>query len=200
MIKESKKIEFTEYNFLELLVSVLRNKLHNSIINKSELEKMLADYYDKPEFKVLFSDIIRKAGLDYKYVDLSESFLKAQTWGLLQLLEESPLDMRYIINISDEESEKVINKFDTTKTSAMLTLVESINKRKILETEYEPIQITDETRKYVLENPDKFIDCPPRIRTGNFYTDEEAENYINESLNRSLPDDKPKVRKKKKDQ
>lgn len=61
-----------------------------------------------------------------------------------------------------------------------------INK-DIIFMDFKPIKITEETRNYVIENPMKHLNCPPRIRMGKFYTDEEYERYIEESLNRPLP-------------
>lgn len=58
---------------------------------------------------------------------------------------------------------------------------------EILFADFKPIKITEEMRKDVLEHPEKYINCPPRIRMGKFYTDEEYERYIEESLNRPLP-------------
>lgn len=127
MNKECTKIKFTEYNFLELFVAVLEVNNLNPIIDKFELEEILADCYDKSEFKILFGDIIRKVKLDYNHVDLNDSFLKAQTWGLLQLLEDSSSTMKYIINISKEQAEQIIKSSDTAKMLTMFKLVENIN-------------------------------------------------------------------------
>ena len=61
-----------------------------------------------------------------------------------------------------------------------------INK-DIIFMDFKPIKITEETRKYVIENPMKHLNCPPRIRMGKFYTDEEWEAYVKKSLKRPLP-------------
>ena len=53
--------------------------------------------------------------------------------------------------------------------------------------DFKPIKITEEMRKDVLEHPEKYINCPPRIRMGKFYTDEEKEEYLKKSLKRPLP-------------
>ena len=67
--------------------------------------------------------------------------------------------------------------------------------QEILFADFKPIKITEEMRKDVLEHPEKNINCPPRIRMGKFYTDEEYERYIEESLNRTLPGDKKNEKK-----
>ena len=61
-----------------------------------------------------------------------------------------------------------------------------INK-DIIFMDFKPIKITEETRKYVIENPMKHLNCPPRIRMGKFYTDEEWKAYVKKSLKRPLP-------------
>ena len=61
------------------------------------------------------------------------------------------------------------------------------NKIRILDKEYEPLKITEETRREVLEHPEKYADCPARIRMGLFYTDEEYEKYVDEVLSKPLP-------------
>lgn len=60
---------------------------------------------------------------------------------------------------------------------------------KLLFEDFKPIKITEEMRKDVLEHPNKYVNCPPRIRMGLFYTDEEREKYIEESLRNPLPGD-----------
>lgn len=57
------------------------------------------------------------------------------------------------------------------------------------------IKITEAMRKDVLEHPERYINCPPRIRMGNFYTDEEYERYAEESLSKPLPGDEKKGKK-----
>lgn len=63
-----------------------------------------------------------------------------------------------------------------------------INKN-ILFVDVKPISITEAMKKDVSKHPEKYINCPPRIRMGKFYTDEELEKYIEDSLNRHLPGD-----------
>lgn len=71
-------------------------------------------------------------------------------------------------------------------------------KKQILEKEFKPLSITEETRKDVLEHPKIYLNHDVRTFMGLFYTDEEKENYIEESLNRPLPGDEkgPKMVKK----
>lgn len=82
-----------------------------------------------------------------------------------------------------------IRKFPKEVDEALKKL-ESLKRIAILEASYPKFEITEETRKYVLEHPQQFLDCDSvRIRTGKFYTDEEYEQRKNEILSRPLPSD-----------
>ena len=61
------------------------------------------------------------------------------------------------------------------------------DKDDVLFEDVEPVKITKETRQHVLEHPELYSSCPARIRNGQFYTDEEYEQYVEESLNKPLP-------------
>lgn len=52
---------------------------------------------------------------------------------------------------------------------------------------HQKVKITDKTKEDVLSHPEKYTDCDARIRLGKFYTDEEYERYVEESLSRPLP-------------
>lgn len=80
-----------------------------------------------------------------------------------------------------------IRKFPKEVDEALKEL-EKLKKIAILEAPYQKVEITEETRKYVLEHPQQFLDCDSvRIRTGKFYTDEEYEQRRNEVLSHPLP-------------
>lgn len=59
--------------------------------------------------------------------------------------------------------------------------------REIIDMDYPPLKITEETRRKVLENPVRHLNCPVRIRMGKFYTDEEWEKRENKVLSMKLP-------------
>lgn len=61
--------------------------------------------------------------------------------------------------------------------------------------DFKLFKVTEKLRKEILDNPEKYSDCSPRVRMGLFYTDEEKEKYIEESLERPLPGDKIKCKK-----
>ena len=70
-------------------------------------------------------------------------------------------------------------------------------RRAILEAEYPRVRITEETRQYIIDHPEKFINCDVRIRAGKIYTDEEFDKMVIESLNRPLPGEEgPSLRRK----
>ena len=57
----------------------------------------------------------------------------------------------------------------------------------ILFQDFEPIQVTEATRQHVLDHPEMYQNCPPRIRQGQFYTDDEYERRAEEALSTPLP-------------
>lgn len=59
-----------------------------------------------------------------------------------------------------------------------------------MEYSFPEFHFTEEMKTGVLENPEKYTKCDARICTEKFYTDEEYEDKILESLNRSLSGDK----------
>ena len=67
--------------------------------------------------------------------------------------------------------------------------------KNILFEDFKPIEITEAMRRDVLEHPERYTNCPPRIRMGNFYTDEEYKQYVEESLNKPLPGDVKSAKK-----
>ena len=66
---------------------------------------------------------------------------------------------------------------------------------KYLYKNFKPIKVTEALREEILNNPLKYSNCESRIRMGLFYTDDEKEKYIEESLERPLPGDKIKCKK-----
>lgn len=69
-----------------------------------------------------------------------------------------------------------------------------MNDKKInytyLFTDFKPVSITEAMKEDIKKNPGKYTGCPVRIREGMFYTDEELDKYIEDSLKRKLPDEK----------
>lgn len=64
------------------------------------------------------------------------------------------------------------------------------DKKDYLFKDFSEFKVTEETRKYVIENPQKYSNCDVRIRMGKFYTDKEYQRKIEEGLNRELPGQK----------
>ena len=105
------KPKISEYDFLRLLSSTMIMQKQNIIIRKYDLEKKLYDFYDNPDFQLLFEDICRKKSIDNNYVDLNTAFQSAITFGLLILIKGNG-DIRFIINITEEEATKISSEFN----------------------------------------------------------------------------------------
>lgn len=60
----------------------------------------------------------------------------------------------------------------------------------IMNYEYPSLKLTEETKREVLEHSERYANCEPRIRMGLFYTAEEKERHIKDSLKQLLPGEK----------
>lgn len=186
MEKEYAKTKFTEYQFLELFLAILKKQTSFSIIDKKTLEEVLFDYYNNPDFKLLFEDIARINQIDNKRVNLEDSFMAAIICGELTHINDSTTG-RYINSIYEEELKRIISNYDNDKIQAMKELVEKVYPKYIMNLEYSHFQITEETRQNVLNHPERHLNCPLRVFMGRIYTDEEWETRSKEMLSRELP-------------
>lgn len=64
------------------------------------------------------------------------------------------------------------------------------DKKDYLFEDFPEFKVTEETRKDVIENPQKYSSCDVRIRMGKFCTDEEYQRKIEVGLSRELPGQK----------
>ena len=69
---------------------------------------------------------------------------------------------------------------------------DAVKKEDMLFKDFPQLHITEATKKEVLEHPERYVNSDVRTHMGMFYTDEEREQYIEESLNRPLPGGKEK--------
>ena len=121
------KPKISEYNFLRLFSSTTIMKKQGIIIKKCDLEKKLYDFYDNPDFHFLFEDICKKEGIDNNFVDLNIAFQTASTFGLLTLIQDSDSDIKYLINVTEEEAIKISSEFDHNEIIAMNKLCDELN-------------------------------------------------------------------------
>lgn len=61
------------------------------------------------------------------------------------------------------------------------------DKKDYLFEDFPEFKVTEETKKDVIANPQKYSGSDVRIRMGKFYTDEEYQRKIEEGLSRELP-------------
>ena len=69
------------------------------------------------------------------------------------------------------------------------------DRKKILEIDYPKFVVTEQTRKDVLDHPQRCAGSDIRIRMGKFYTYEEYEKYVEEVLSRPLPGEEKQPKK-----
>lgn len=187
MIKEIHVPSFSKHRFLLLLVSIMKTQRYGIIIKKNELEKDLYSFYDKPEFNFLFEDIDLKQGIDTNLVVLNEAFNVASIYGLLTRIDDSSNDLKYVINITVEEANEIISECKSEEVSAMAKVLDKIRCRKILETPYKKLVVTDKTIEDIKKHPQFYVGAPFRIATGKIYTTEEFNKRSDRVLSEKLP-------------
>ena len=114
MDKNSKSIDFSDYQFLRLLSSVIVLKRQQQILVNHELEKQLYEYYKMSEFKILFQDICGKEDYINKensFVDLNSAFQTAYAWGLMDPLQDAG-GLKSIIQLTSEEALSTACEYD----------------------------------------------------------------------------------------
>ena len=119
-MKNGKPIK--EYNFLRLFCSTTIKGSYNIVIDRNDLQYGLYDFYDKEEYKLLFEDIVRSNKVDNKYVDLSGGFLTGFAYGLLSMVNAGGTS-KYLINMSEEDSLKELDKYTEEEKLAASSLV-----------------------------------------------------------------------------
>lgn len=190
MIKKDGKARMSEYRFLELFVSTMVIEKKGMIIEKSKLERNLLKVYDNEDLHFLFEDICKKGSFDNSYVDLSEAFQTAQTFGLLTVIHDTSKDIKYVINVSEKDAHGIASNFNGNEMLAMIELIKQINTK----TDYETL-VESQTnyllylKKLAEDNPEeaKKIATESLIRSGIIDTNGKLKPpYNGENVN---PDD-----------
>ncbi|MBQ3021173.1 MAG: hypothetical protein IJD92_03010 [Bacilli bacterium] len=109
--------------------------------------------------------------------------------GLIELVDvkryKKIVDEKGNILYDDYENVKKVDANDYEKE---LRFADERKRANILfEDTYKKPIITKQTRENILNSPNLYSNCDIRVRMGKFYTDEEKEKYIEESLKRPLP-------------
>lgn len=136
MSKKHASDNFSDYQFLELYIALLKKENKNLVISTNELETTLVSFYNNDEYKPLFYglDMVNEANLEY--VDLGRAFLVAFTWGLLNLVEDATFEIKYNINITDKEADDILSMHTEENVKLMKKLVSEITFNKDLLDEY----------------------------------------------------------------
>lgn len=129
MKKEYARPEFSEYDFLELLTAITLIDGHGYVINKSELEKKLVNYYDNEKYHFLFEDVIIKEDDDNKHLDLGWAFFVALVAGLLVLIRDNSKEQKYVIKITEKDAYDILSRCKGNETIIMSQLLKEMNKK-----------------------------------------------------------------------
>ena len=125
MDKRQAKVEFSEYDFLALLLAVKNEVGENPIVNITELEEELFPFATNEEYKDLFEDIIVRDNIDKKYVYFRDSIVQAAVTGMLTIIIDGSDDYKIINNLSEDES-KLIIADSTNKVNKMKCMLLNI--------------------------------------------------------------------------
>ena len=124
-----KKPRISEYKFLELFVSTMVVEKRGMVISKTKLQHDLVKVYDNRNLHFLFEDVCKRESVDDSYVDLNEAFLNAQALGLLTMVHDVDKDIKYIINLSEQDAHDLISHFNGNEMYAMIYLINQINNK-----------------------------------------------------------------------
>lgn len=127
-----------------------------------------------------------KNALQEKYEKYERTYEEQEE--IKALIEKQIRDISLTIIELKEEQQVLKRMISTNKLERPVEEKEnSKGQEDILFQDFLQLHITEETKRDVLEHPEKYDTCDARIRMGMFYNDEEKERYIEESLNRQLP-------------
>ncbi|MBQ9019675.1 MAG: hypothetical protein IJ097_05135 [Bacilli bacterium] len=124
------KPKMSEYSFFTLLVAIKKHENYDPIINRNELEKKLYEYYNQEEFKLFFIDTeIDDTKDNNKQLNLSSSFLNAYSYGMITMIHDSEKKLSYMINITYEQSEKILKNYSNQEKEKMIKLLDSLEEK-----------------------------------------------------------------------
>lgn len=183
IIKEESKR--TDDSFLVLFMALFNQLTHVTIVDKNTLENVLTGYCDMPEFKSLFENIV-VTNEDVKRVDFGNLFITSNSSSLLTI-KESRSGRCFISLLDDNRTTDIISSYGSDKVTLMSMLIMQVYPRYIREVDYPELEITEQTRGFVIKHPDKHLNCPSKVFMGKFYTDEEWEERSRKILSTQLP-------------
>ncbi len=131
-----------------------------------------------------------------EFYDLLANKTLAGSYKLGDLKGSEKVDLESLIPFDNliKQSRKNLCKREVIKMyKEYMNINKEVIKNDILFEDLKDIKITKKIKEDVLKHPEKYSNCDVRIQKGMFYTDEEKENYIEESLNKSLPSGSKKL-------
>lgn len=110
MDKRQAKVEFSEYDFLALLLATKKANNDPVLINLSKIQRDLFPYFKNPEYRSLFIDVVARERIDDQYVDLSASINRAVFANMIELTPDGSNEVKAINYVLDDEAEMLINE------------------------------------------------------------------------------------------
>ena len=122
-------VKYNEESFLKLFVSYMVTKNQLFIPDKKELQKELVKFYDDPVCEILFRNIEKIDGINYKYVNLSNAFESAYFSGILRVFRDSNED-KNMINITPKQAIEIYMQYNYEQLVAMDKICRELIKPK----------------------------------------------------------------------
>lgn len=129
---ENRKSNISADLFLKLYLSTMITQKQETIIDNHQLEKDLYMFHNSSNYNFLFEEIIKKddkINPENSYLDLNTAFKNAYASGILIMIEENG-DLMSIINLTEEEAQKLISHFSYEQVKAMKKLYFDVTKFK----------------------------------------------------------------------
>lgn len=153
-------------------------------IDRVELERALG------REKILITEFVENIGCFKLDVESYEKRLEEEKIRLEDLEGLNHFTETYVgpaAKAMAEHFSNITNNEDDEIESEISIEQSDEKKENILFEEFPRLKITEETKKDILEHPERYTSCDVRTRMGKIYTDEEYEQRRNEILSKPLP-------------
>lgn len=139
----SKEKENKEYEFLKFYLVIKKIREDVLTVNEVELSKELVKYYSNPKYKNLFRGITKKGHEQNNsaYIDLSEGFETACSYGLLTKTRSGMVNREYLVNtITFNRRVKTLEKHTKEEIEAMYFMLSEMKREEIRKEVFEKVK------------------------------------------------------------
>ena len=149
MDKTSVGIEFSEYDFLCLLLAAKRLNNDSVLVNFTKLARDLFPYSQNEEYKSLFIDVCAKNKIDDQFVEIKTAIWEAVVAGIIEITPDGSDETVGINMVLEDEAEALIHEAGDERASLMKRIVQELKAKKETKKPYtmHPIKHNEESNK-----------------------------------------------------